>query len=135
MDIKITLDGTFNFEKDKVILNGSEFQLFPVKKERPQVNPKQYTAKEIMKHLVDGGWVENRDYSNASYYYWLTDKGYYSLIFKRDDERSPHDYQEKYPYDKYPYDLGLQGYTLGKCKYFLIKPIEKWTIGRCGEDV
>jgi len=37
------------------------------------------TMREIMEHLLNGGWVRQADYSNADYYYWMNadDELYY----------------------------------------------------------
>ena len=41
------------------------------------------TMREIMEHLLKGGWVRNADYSNADYYYWMNADGEMYYCFKK----------------------------------------------------
>lgn len=121
-----------DLKNNLVKIDDKTYRLVEEKAERPQKNPKIYTPKEVMEHLLNGGWVEDREYTNASYYRYLNDDGGFVDIFKRDDERA---YKEQNPYD---HDLGLALWELKTQKYFLINPLsdkELRAFGRQGVDV
>lgn len=54
------------------------------------------TAEQVMRHLLTGGWVEDRDYKNASYFVKLDSSGNLECRFKRDDEKQPKKGWEKW---------------------------------------
>ena len=123
---------TVTVHNNTCIIDGKTYRLVEDKPERPEKNPKIYKPKEVMEHLLKGGWVEIRECSNASYYKYLNDDGYFVSIFKRDDERVC---KIQNPYE---YDLGLTQWELKHQKYFLINPLseeELRTLGRQGVDV
>lgn len=118
--------------KNSVTIDGKTYRLVEEKPERPQKNPKIYTPKEVMEHLLNGGWVENRDYNNASYYMYINKQGYFAQGFKYDDKKS------WTLIEFYDYSIGLEKGKLKEGKYFLIKPLtseEIHSFGRQGVDV
>jgi len=46
------------------------------------------TMREIMEHLLKGGWVRYADYSNADYYYRMKSDGELEYSFKRHDSKA-----------------------------------------------
>jgi len=74
------------------------------------------SASEVMRHLLNGGWVEDRDYSNASYFARLTSQGNFEKCFKRDDETVPPKGWEM------KYGLNFVDYEMKDWK--LIKPLK-----------
>lgn len=127
-----TVTITVKAQDNTCVIDGKTYKLVEETPERPQKNPKIYKPKEIMEHLLKGGWIEMREYSNASYYKYLNNDGYFVSIFKRDDERAC---ETENPYE---HGLGLTHFELEYRKYFLIKPLtdnELRTLGRQGVDV
>lgn len=48
-------------------------------------NKPKITFCEVARHLLLGGWVEDRDYSNASYFIRVGRDNNLEMVFKRDD--------------------------------------------------
>lgn len=119
--------------KNSVTIDGKTYRLVEEKPERPEQNPKIYTPKEVMEHLLRGGWVEYRDRcyltSKGSYYLWLNTDGYFSRFFKRDDASSVSESNSPYKYD---IRLGVEELKAGK--YFLIDPIAPEKLSRKGRQ-
>lgn len=124
--------------KNSVTIDGKTYRLVeekpekPERPERPQKNPKIYTPKEVMEHLINGGWVESRNYAHASYYMYMNKQGYFAQGFKYDD------YESWTQDESCDYPIGLEKWKLKEGKYFLIKPLtskELCSFGRQGVDV
>lgn len=49
----------------------------------------EVTELTAMRHFLLGGWIEDRDYSNASYFIKLDSDGHLVCRFKRNDEKAP----------------------------------------------
>lgn len=64
----------------QLIRDGKTYDLIEVEEKR-----KHPPASAIMRHLLAGGWIEDRDYSNASYFIRLDRTGNLQGCFKRDD--------------------------------------------------
>jgi hypothetical protein len=63
-----------------------------IRKEKLHVPP---TMREIMEHLLNGGWVRHADYSNADYYYKMAATGELEYCFKRHGSNITEPWKEK----------------------------------------
>ena len=74
------------------------------------------TMREIMEHLLNGGWVRHADYSNADYYYKMTATGELDYCFKRHDSNIIEPWKEK--------QSGISRYIGDVHQFHLIQPGE-----------